>query len=60
LPKSYPKIQNISDAAIEHSEYFRISELGDRLWEKANMVQPIKKKASSMRIDADNKHFQTF
>lgn len=44
------ELQNIPDSAIDTSD---IPELDDRFWEQAKIVKPIKKKAISVRIDAD-------
>ncbi len=44
------ELQNIPDSAIDTSD---IPELDDRFWEQAKMVKPLKKKAISVRIDAD-------
>ena len=48
--KRLKELQNIPDSAIDTSD---IPELDDNFWKNAKMVQPINKKAISIRIDDD-------
>lgn len=48
--KRLQEIDNIPDESIDTSD---IPELDDNFWDKAKLVEPIAKKAVSIRVDSD-------